>query len=306
MVRDSALWRHGALQWVVLLMTFLGAVTVLAAEQPRQSHERTALVVTIHARAQQPGEVVLLSVVTPGPAESVTARGFMHHLPVDQVDRTTWRALAGIDLETPVGRYPVVVDATVGGKRIETITTIDVRDKKFPTRTLTVDEAFVNPPATETKRIADEAARLSALWSIDTPRARWDGAWVRPVSDPANSAFGSRSVFNGQPRAPHGGADFLSPAGTPVKAPADGTVVVAAPLYYTGNTVVIDHGLGVYSMFAHFAALSVREGEAVTAGQLVGHVGATGRVTGPHLHWAVRVAGARVDPLSLLVVLGGG
>ena len=246
---------------------------------------------------------MLLSVVTPGPAETVTARGFTHHLPVYQVDRTTWRVLAGIDLETPVGRYPVIIDATAGGKRIETITTIEVRDKKFPTRTLKVDEAFVNPPAAEMKRIADEAARLSAIWSVDTPRALWDGPWVRPVADPANSAFGSRSVFNGQPRAPHGGADFLSPAGTPVAAPAGGTVVVAAPLYYTGNTVVIDHGLGVYSMFAHFAAMSVREGDVVTAGQVVGHVGATGRVTGPHLHWAVRVAGARVDPLSLLEVL---
>jgi murein DD-endopeptidase MepM/ murein hydrolase activator NlpD len=170
---------------------------------------------------------------------------------------------------------------------------------------LTVDEAFVNPPATETKRIADEAARLSALWSVTTPKALWEGPWVRPVSEPANSAFGSRSVFNGQARAPHGGADFLSPAGTPVKAPAGGTVVVAAPLYYTGNTVVIDHGLGVYSMFAHFATIAVHEGDVVTAGALVGHVGATGRVTGPHLHWAVRVAGARVDPLSLLDVLKG-
>ena len=298
MVVHPRLRRHRAVSTAaVACVAFAAAVS---AQSPGTS---SALVVTVHARAQQPGEVVLLSVVTPGPAETVTARGFTHHLPVYQVDRTTWRVLAGIDLETPVGRYPVIIDATAGGKRIETITTIEVRDKKFPTRTLKVDEAFVNPPAAEMKRIADEAARLSAIWSVDTPRALWDGPWVRPVGDPANSAFGSRSVFNGQPRAPHGGADFLSPAGTPVAAPAGGTVVVAAPLYYTGNTVVIDHGLGVYSMFAHFAAMSVREGDVVTAGQVVGRVGATGRVTGPHLHWAVRVAGARVDPLSLLEVL---
>jgi len=301
-IQDLAGRRRPSTSGIVLIACVATATVLLATPRP-QSGNSGALVVTVHARAQQPGELVLLSVVTPGPAETVTARGFTHHLPVYQVDRTTWRVLAGIDLETPVGRYPVIIDATAGGKRIETITTIEVRDKKFPTRTLKVDEAFVNPPAAEMKRIADEAARLSAIWSVDTPRALWDGPWVRPVADPANSAFGSRSVFNGQPRAPHGGADFLSPAGTPVAAPAGGTVVVAAPLYYTGNTVVIDHGLGVYSMFAHFAAMSVREGDVVTAGQVVGHVGATGRVTGPHLHWAVRVAGARVDPLSLLEVL---
>lgn len=298
------MWLSRRTLMCVVAITSTAAAALLRADLPLQTRGAAgSLVAAIHARAQQPGEVVLVSVTTPGPAENVTARGFGHHLPVCPVDRTTWDVLAGIDLETPVGRYPVIIDATVGGRRIETTATLEVRDKKFPTRTLKVDEAFVNPPATERKRIADEAARLSALWPVDTPRALWTGPWMRPVSDPANSAFGSRSVFNGQPRAPHGGADFLSPAGTPVKAPAGGTVVVAAPLYYTGNTVVIDHGLGVYSMFAHFAAMSVREGDVVTAGKVIGHVGATGRVTGPHLHWAVRVAGARVDPLSLLDVL---
>jgi murein DD-endopeptidase MepM/ murein hydrolase activator NlpD len=124
------------------------------------------------------------------------------------------------------------------------------------------------------------------------------------VPQAANSRFGSRSIYNGQPRSPHGGADFLSPAGTPIKAPNAGHVAIARDLYYTGNTVVIDHGLGLFSVLAHLSAIDVHEGDTIVAGQIVGKVGATGRVTGAHLHWGIRLAGARVDPLSLLALAG--
>jgi murein DD-endopeptidase MepM/ murein hydrolase activator NlpD len=111
-------------------------------------------------------------------------------------------------------------------------------------------------------------------------------------------------VFNGQSRGSHSGADFLSPAGTPVKAPNAGRVVLARDLYYTGNTVIIDHGLGLFSLLAHLSQIDVKAGDTVAAGDVIGKVGATGRVTGPHLHWTVRDNNARVDPLSLLYVLG--
>jgi murein DD-endopeptidase MepM/ murein hydrolase activator NlpD len=111
-------------------------------------------------------------------------------------------------------------------------------------------------------------------------------------------------VFNGEARSPHGGTDFLSPAGTPVRAPNAGRVVAARELYFAGQTVMIDHGAGVFSQLAHLSRIDVQEGESVRPGQVVGQVGATGRVTGAHLHWAVRVAGARVDGLSLLALLG--
>ena len=127
---------------------------------------------------------------------------------------------------------------------------------------------------------------------------------MRPVPGDANSSFGSRSVFNGEPRSPHGGTDFLSPSGTPIKSPNAGRVVCARDLYFTGNTVIIDHGLGMFSMLAHLSRLDVKEGDTVIPSQIVGLVGATGRVTGPHLHWALSVNGARVDPLSALALLG--
>jgi murein DD-endopeptidase MepM/ murein hydrolase activator NlpD len=167
-----------------------------------------------------------------------------------------------------------------------------------------VDEAFVTPPASEEARIERDARLLESVWAAPPSDRRWTEPFVRPVPQPANSAFGTRSVFNGKPRNPHGGADFLSPSGTPVHAPNAGRIVVARELYFSGNTVVIDHGLGLFSLLAHLSAIDAREGDSVEAGQLIGRVGATGRVTGPHLHWAVRASGARVDPLSLLAMLG--
>jgi hypothetical protein len=288
------------------VVTTLVAIGAIGPDRTSAWQRAPGLAVTVDARSIQPGELALLTVVTPDPTDDMAAHAFGHRVAAYRVDGTTWRTLVGIDLNTPPGRYSVTFDAAIGGHRLETTSTLDVRDKAFPTRELSVAEAFVNPPASEANRIAAEAARLDAIWKVETPQRLWEGPFVRPVAEPANSAFGSRSVFNGQMRAPHSGADFLSPAGTPVHAPAGGRVVVAAPLYYTGNTVVIDHGLGLYSLFAHFSAIAVHEGDLVTAGDVVGRVGATGRVTGPHLHWAVRVGGARVDPLSVLAVLGGG
>lgn len=236
------------------------------------------LPVTVTARSEQPGELVALSVTTPERTSALTARAFGRSLAAYPVDDTTWRVLVGVDLEVAPGRYPVSIEARAGSDVRQASVTLDVRPKTFPTRQLTVAEAFVNPPASEDQRIAAEAARLAALWGLRTPKRLWEGPFVRPVADPANSAFGSRSVFNGHARAPHTGADFLSPAGTPVHAPAGGTVVLAGSLYFTGNTVVLDHGLGIYSLFAHFSEIAVKEGDVVSAGDLLGKVGATGRV----------------------------
>ena len=158
----------------------------------------------------------------------------------------------------------------------------------------------MNPPPDVAGRIALEARELEQLWQRSPAESRWSDGFVRPVPNPANSRFGARSIYNGQPRSQHGGADFLSPAGTPVQAPNAAQVVLARDLYFLGRTVVLDHGQGLFSILAHLSEIDVQPGESVEAGQIVGRVGATGRVTGPHLHWAVRLAGARVDPLSLV------
>jgi murein DD-endopeptidase MepM/ murein hydrolase activator NlpD len=275
------------LQAVVALVAAVGTAT-------------GSLTITARSRAVAPGEIVILTITSTTPMAAPTVRVFDQQLSPFAVDDRTWRVLVGIDLDVKPGKHPVTVEA--GAERLTH--TLAVVPKQFPTRLLKVDEAFVNPPESEQKRIAEERELVAAIWKSSAPDALWKGPFVRPVPEAANSAFGTRSVFNGQPRGAHGGADFPSPAGTPVKAPNAGRVVLVRNLYYSGNTVIVDHGLGVFSYFAHLSEMSVAEGERVATGATVGRVGATGRVTGPHLHWTVRVGGARVDPLALLALLG--
>ena len=265
--------------------------------------KRAAVTVGISARAIQPGELVVLNVTTAAPAQAVRVHGMGREFPAFSETPTTWRALVGLDLDVRPGRYELSVAAGQSAAD-QTKYTLVVTPKSFITRELTVDPAFVNPPVEAQSRIQADASRLNLVWASSSTVRLWSGAFVRPVTAPANSAFGSRSVFNGERRNPHGGADFASTAGTPVRAPNAGRVRVAADLYFTGHTVVIDHGLGLFSLFAHLQTIDVREGDPVVTGQFVGNVGATGRVTGPHLHWTVRVNDARVDPLSLLALLG--
>jgi hypothetical protein len=259
------------------------------------------------ARALQPGELVVLTITSAAPSpsgEAPVVRALGKRVPVIAAGPGLWRALVGLDLAVKPGAYAASATFGRGTRQIAARHPLVVTSKKFETRTLRVDPAFVEPPPGVLPRIEREAARLRDLWGQSAPEARWAGPFLRPVPDQANSRFGSRSIFNGQPRSPHSGADFSSPAGRPVQAPNAGRVLLADDLYFTGNTVVIDHGLGLLSLFAHLSAIDVREGDDVQAGIVIGRVGATGRVTGPHLHWAVRAGGARVDPLSVLAVLG--
>lgn len=259
--------------------------------------------VSVAARSIQPGELAVLTVSTATPVDEVRARGFGRDLKPIRVNATEWKVLVGIDLETTPGRYDVsiVTGADDAGRVAQLLT---VLPRTFTTRKLTVDAAFVNPPPAEVARITADTERLNRVWASSSEVSLWSGPWVRPVPGAANSAFGTRSIYNGQPRSPHSGADFRGAAGTPVKAPNSGRVVLAGDLYFTGNTIVIDHGAGFFSLFAHLRAMTVHEGDSVTTGSILGELGATGRVTGPHLHWAIRISGARVDPLSLLALLG--
>ena len=256
------------------------------------------------SRSLQPGEVVVLSITGPEAADHVRVRAFDHDVAAYAAGDRAWQAIVGIDLDVKPGTYAVTVETGAGANRARASYNLVVKPRVFRTRRLTVDEAFVTPPPSEQERIDREAALLAGVWSTPAAERLWTDPFVRPVPQEANSAFGTRSIFNGKPRTAHGGADFLSPAGTPIHAPSAGRIVVARNLYFSGNTIVIDHGLGLFSMLAHLSVIEVHEGDRVTTGQLLGRVGATGRVTGPHLHWAIRASGARVDPLSLLALLG--
>ena len=274
------------------------AVTALALVQATAPIEISA-----RTRSLRPGEVVVLTIAGLEVSDAVRVRAFDHDVAVYR-DGATWRAVVGVDLDVTPGDYRVTAESSVGANAALGTHDLRIVSRSFRTRRLTVDEALVTPPASAQPRIERESALLAATWRSSATGRLWTAPFMRPVPQAANSAFGTRSIFNGKPRTPHSGADFLSPAGTPIGAPNAGRIAVARNLYFSGNTVIIDHGLGMFSMLAHLSAIDVREGALVTPGQRIGLVGATGRVTGPHLHWAVRVGEARVDPLSLLAVLG--
>ena len=281
---------------VAVAMLALGAV-----ESQAQPH---ALEVSHQARALQPGEVVILELQSPRPLVLARATAFGTSVRFYPDPQGVWHGLVGIDLETSPGEYAVAVRATDSdGATARATYTLAVEPKDFPTRTLTVAPSFVDPPPEVIERIQSEAARQAALFQSSTDARQWRGGFRRPVPGDASSSFGRRSVFNGQPRRPHSGTDFRATTGTTIQAPSAGTIVLAEQLYFSGNAVVIDHGWGLYSYFAHLSAIDVALDDVVTQGQVVGRVGATGRVTGPHLHWTVRLNDARVDPIALMTLL---
>ncbi len=172
--------------------------------------------------------------------------------------------------------------------------------RDFPEERLTLPDAMVHLSAEALTRVRKERKLISALWSSDTPERYWRGPFLQPVEGKPGSPFGARRWINGEPRSAHSGMDIKAPAGTPVKASNRGRVVLVGDFFFGGRSVFLDHGQGLYTMYMHLSKIDVAEGEIVEKGAVLGLVGSTGRATGPHLHWGVRLGGARVDPLSLL------
>jgi murein DD-endopeptidase MepM/ murein hydrolase activator NlpD len=174
--------------------------------------------------------------------------------------------------------------------------TVRVADYPYPTQRLEVEEKYVAPPKEALARIAAERVRVAALFTLETPR-RFTLPLAAPLAAlPSSARFGARRIFNGESRNPHSGADYSAPPGSAVFAPADGRVALAEEQYFAGRAVYLDHGDGLLSMSFHLSEVAVATGDEVKRGQPIGNVGATGRVTGPHLHFGLRWHGARIDP----------
>ena len=202
------------------------------------------------------------------------------------------------------GQYTLAVRArATDGRTLEQAYRITIAPRTFPARRITVEPKFVDPPADELARIEAERKANEAIFARQTRERLWRESFVAPVPGTATSSFGRRTILNGQPRGQHTGTDFQAATGTPVVAPNRGRIALAADQYFPGKTIIIDHGLGVYSYLAHLSEFTAAEGTMVERGQRIALSGATGRVTGPHLHWTMRFGSARVDPLSLVKVL---
>lgn len=188
-----------------------------------------------------------------------------------------------------------------GAKALEEVeVNVAFFDKKRPTQKLTVDRKYVSPPASEKARIEKDREKVrKTLASFDRGK-KWELPFQRPVQGTVSSQFGMKRVFNGEPRSVHRGLDLRGAEGTPIYACADGRVALVDNLYYSGNTVYVDHGDGVFTAYLHMSQPKVEPGQMVKRGDLVGLVGSTGRVTGPHLHLSLIVQGQSVDPSPLL------
>ena len=220
----------------------------------------------------------------------------------DEVHPNIRRSFLGVDLEQAPGTSKFVVTAKrENGESVSCTAEVTIQAGHFVVEKLAVDEKFVQPNPEDQKRAEQEAQRLHEIYARRTPEKYWNGAFRFPVAGPRQGTnFGTRRVLNGEARSPHGGLDIHASTGTPVHASQRGKVALAGPLYYAGNTVLLDHGMGVYTFYCHLSKINVKEGDVVDAGALIGLVGATGRVTGPHLHWALEVNEARVNPLQIL------
>jgi murein DD-endopeptidase MepM/ murein hydrolase activator NlpD len=212
----------------------------------------------------------------------------------------TWTTILGIDLDTAPGEQRAEAVLTMDDGHVDRRElTVNVLAKKFPTTQVKVNERFVQLSKANLSRANRESKETEGLYGRITTSLVPDEPFTVPIPGATGKNFGERRIFNGQPRAPHAGADLQAAAGTPVHATNRGRVALAKNLFFTGNTVILDHGFGIYSLYAHLSRIEVKRGEVVKNGQLVGLAGATGRVTAPHLHWGMRVQGARVDPFSL-------
>ena len=215
------------------------------------------------------------------------------------------RALLGIDLEMAAGAHDFVASSTMAdGEKLTCVATLTVKDGRFAVEKLTVAPQYVEPNAEQLARANEERAHLREIFATVTPEKLWNGRFRVPIIGATRGGnFGRRRVLNGEPSSPHTGVDFPAPAGTPIHAAQAGRVVLAEPLYFSGNTVIVDHGLGVYTLYGHLSSFGVKLGDLVVAGGILGKVGATGRVTGPHLHWGLTVNRARVNSLDIVTLL---
>jgi murein DD-endopeptidase MepM/ murein hydrolase activator NlpD len=259
-------------------------------------------VIRLAYRALQPGEPILISLESDRTVRSATVSflGRTAELRPAPGGRSVF-AFLGIDVQTKPGSYDLTVKVLRTDGRLERIRKdLLILYRKFPSAKLELKPEYVTPPASLEARIKREADLVALAMSVVTPEWLGDGPFALPNDAPSWSNFGQRRLNNNILQSLHTGLDLRVPFGEPIKAANAGRVAMASDLYLGGKTVIIDHGLGVFSTYGHMSKLLVKRGDRVAKGQTIGLCGSTGRSTGPHLHWSFKIFDARVDPEAML------
>lgn len=283
-------WVHHR-PWIAIFVVLSVANTVAAD-----------LEVTTLARTIAPGEPVRVVVSSRAPLEQVDATWGQATISFHPVDGTRQRFTGwlAVPLAQSPGRVVLRGVARYGaGVATKFEHPLVVLAKRFPSERLTVEPKFAEPPPELRARIAAEQARLHQLYTRRSRPARPFEPFARPLSGAPTSIFGKKRIFNGKPRTPHPGLDLRAAVGTPVVCSGAGTVVLAGDLYYSGDTVIVDHGGGLFTLYAHLSRIDVHENDTIERGARIGLSGATGRVTGPHLHWGAKIGDEPFDPVAL-------
>ena len=292
-------------RWSFAAALALGAL--MAARPVRATDAAPAIRVEIRARETAPGEPVRVVVRTKEPLASLVGSFldrplfFVEDPSPGAAPGTSWSAWAVVELDRRPGKALVEASgATRAGGTVRGSAVVRVKDKEFPTQRLDVEPKYVTPPPEVEARIAAERKRLGEVYARRSAGAPPPGPFRRPVDGEPTSPFGARRIFNDKPRDPHPGIDLRAASGTVVRCAGRGRVALAGDLYYSGETVIVDHGGGLFTVYAHLSRIDVRDQDAVDAGTVVGLSGATGRVTGPHLHWGAKIGDLPFDPRALL------
>src|SRR6267154_1433068 len=250
------------------------------------------------------GSLLLIEVKSAKPLAEVQGDWDGRSVPLwrEAASQTQRKGLVGVDLEKAPGEYELkVTGQTASGGKISCSARVTVRKGRFVTEKLQVGKQFVEPSPEQIKRADEERQKLRDIFGRVTPARLWGGKFRIPLDGvTTGSNFGRRRILNGNPGSPHSGVDLPGTTGTPVHAAQRGRVVLAEELFFAGNAVVVDHGLGIYTFYGHLFEIDAKVGDTVETGAVLGKVGATGRVTGPHLHWGLTVGRARVNPLLLV------
>jgi murein DD-endopeptidase MepM/ murein hydrolase activator NlpD len=282
-------------------MITVGAVVLLLCFSGSAVHPTESFPLSWPARLQIPrGEIVELKIYGEG-LSSVEARWAEQNLPFYALAPGLFAAIIGVDLEAKPGMSKITITATNdAGRQRRAETIVQTLSKAFRQESFTVASSFdqLSPEALELIRI--ERADFALAFSTPAAERFWEAPFIRPVPQESSSSFGYRRVINGKPRAPHTGADLRAPIGTEVLAANHGRVVLTGDYFFAGKSVVLDHGGGLYTMYFHLSELKVDAGAMVRRGDVLALSGMSGRVTGPHLHWAARLGTARVDPMELI------
>jgi len=245
------------------------------------------------------GDVLLITVPLNEPPAIVTGRFLTRTITFFQT-RTGYAALVGIDLEDPPGAHELTVEVRAAGDIRQLSYNVLVIKQKFPAQHLTLPKDKVDLDEDSLVRVKAEQQQVRSVLEVVSADRLWNGGFIEPLTGTITGAFGRLRIINGQAKSPHNGEDISAPLGSDVVAIGDGLARLTVDHFFSGKGLFVDHGLGLYSMYFHLNDVLVQDGARVTKGQVIGKVGASGRATGPHLHWAVRINGARVNPYALL------